>query len=52
MRKYRMEQYESAMQVVYKRRGWTSNGVPTIERLKELGIDKPEIIAIIESAQE
>ena len=52
LRKYREEQYEGAMQVVYKRRGWTTNGVPKISRLQELGIDLPELVEIVKDDQE
>jgi aldehyde:ferredoxin oxidoreductase len=50
-RKHRAEQYQKLMDVVYARRGWTQNGVPKIERLKELGIDLPEIVAMVKDAQ-
>jgi len=46
LRKYREDQYEKLISVVYKRRGWTEDGVPTIARLKELGIDLPEIVEL------
>jgi len=36
------------MDVVYKRRGWTSNGIPTKEKLSSLGIDLPEVITVVE----
>ena len=52
LRKYREEQYDTLVDVVYKRRGWTKNGVPTVERLQELGIDLPEIVEIIKADQE
>lgn len=52
LRKYREEQFERLTDVVYKRRGWTKDGVPKISRLKELGIDFPEIVSIIKDAQE
>jgi aldehyde:ferredoxin oxidoreductase len=39
------------MDVVYKRRGWTPNGIPTIARLKELGIDLPELVEIVKPYQ-
>ncbi|MBN1880436.1 (2Fe-2S)-binding protein [bacterium] len=48
IREYREEQYDKTLDVVYKRRGWDPNGVPTVERLKELGIDMPELVAIVE----
>ncbi len=46
LREYRMQQYNKALDAVYQRRGWTPDGVPTVERLKELGIDIPELVAI------
>ena len=46
LRKYRVDQYDKTVSVVYTRRGWDQNGVPTVERLKELGIDLPELVAI------
>ncbi|MCF8387932.1 MAG: hypothetical protein K9G47_08615 [Bacteroidales bacterium] len=50
-RKYREDQYEQLLDAVYKRRGWTKNGVPTIEHLNELGMDLPELIEIVEPLQ-
>lgn len=50
LRKYRYDQYDKLMDAAYERRGWTRNGVPTIQRLKELGIDLPEIVAILENS--
>jgi len=47
LRKYREEQYERLTDAVYKRRGWTMDGVPTIEKLKELGMDLPELIEVV-----
>ncbi len=47
-RRYRTEQYEHLIDAVYARRGWTSNGVPTPEKLKDLGIDFPEVMAVVE----
>ena len=41
-RKYRMDRYETLLDAVYKRRGWTQNGVPTLETAQRLGIDKVE----------
>lgn len=48
LRKYREEQYEKLTDAVYKRRGWTMDGVPTIEKLKEIGMDLPELIEVVE----
>ncbi len=50
-RKHRYDQYRKVLQAAYKRRGWTPDGVPTIERLKELGIDLPELVEIVKDAQ-
>ncbi len=50
-RKFREEQYEKLLDAVYKRRGWTPNGVPTIERLKSIGMDLPELIEVINPLQ-
>ena len=51
LRKYRLAQYEECMDAVYKRRGWNENGVPTLARLKALGIDLPGIVALVKGAQ-
>jgi aldehyde:ferredoxin oxidoreductase len=32
---------------VYERRGWTSDGVPTLEKLTELGIDYSDVKAVV-----
>ena len=47
LRKYREAEYEKLKDAVYKRRGWTPNGVPTIEKAKALGIDFPDIIDLL-----
>ncbi len=46
-RKYREEMYEKLLDSVYARRGWTKAGVPTIEHLRELGMDLPELIEVV-----
>ncbi len=51
MREYRFDQYEQLKDAVYKRRGWNNNGVPTIAHLKNIGMDLPELIEIIEPLQ-
>ena len=43
LRNYREAEYERLKAAVYKRRGWTPNGVPTIDKAKALGIAFPEI---------
>jgi len=50
-RKYREERYEMLLDAVYKRRGWTKNGVPTIEHLKSIGMDLPELIEVVKPLQ-
>ena len=51
LREFRFAQYDKLMDAAYKRRGWTKQGVPTIERLKELGIDLPELVEIVKPYQ-
>jgi aldehyde:ferredoxin oxidoreductase len=51
LRKYREDQYESLRDAVYKRRGWNKNGVPTIEFLKRIGMDLPEVIDVVKDYQ-
>ena len=47
-RAWRQGRYEQLTDAVYKRRGWTPNGVPTLERLKELGLDVfPEVVEVV-----
>jgi aldehyde:ferredoxin oxidoreductase len=51
LRKYREGQYEKLKDAVYKRRGWTPDGVPTLNKIKELGIDFPDVVALISKYQ-
>ena len=51
MRKYREGRYEQLLDAVYLRRGWTNNGVPKIEHLKEIGMDLPELIEVVKPLQ-
>jgi aldehyde:ferredoxin oxidoreductase len=48
LRKYREAEYEKLKDAVYERRGWTPNGVPTIEKAKALGIDFPDVMDILQ----
>jgi len=50
LREYREAQYELLLDAVYQRRGWDKNSVPTPEKLKELGIDLPEVLGVVEQA--
>jgi aldehyde:ferredoxin oxidoreductase len=47
LRKYRTGQYNQLVDAVYVRRGWTSNGIPTIETLKKLHIDFPDVVKLV-----
>ena len=51
-REYRLGQYEKLLDAVYFRRGWTKNGVPTIEHLKKIGMDLPELIEVVKDLQD
>ena len=51
LRKYREDQYESLVDAVYKRRGWNSNGIPTLGFLKKIGMDLPELIETVKDLQ-
>jgi len=47
LRAYRERRYESLIDAVYKRRGWTPEGIPTLETVKRLGIDYPDVVALL-----
>jgi aldehyde:ferredoxin oxidoreductase len=51
MRAYREDQYEKLRDAVYKRRGWNNNGIPTLEHLKKIGIDFPEVVDVVKDLQ-
>jgi aldehyde:ferredoxin oxidoreductase len=51
LRAYREDQYEQLIDAVYRRRGWTENGIPTVEKLRELGIDFPDVLAVVRGRQ-
>jgi aldehyde:ferredoxin oxidoreductase len=51
LRKYREDRYEKLKDATYKRRGWSPNGIPTVEKVKELGIDFPDVVELISSYQ-
>ncbi len=50
LRIYKESEYERLKDAVYKRRGWNSNGIPTLEKVKELGIDFPDVVRVLEEA--
>ena len=47
LRAFREAEYQRLADAVYKRRGWTGDGVPTLEKLHELGIDYPEVVEVV-----
>jgi aldehyde:ferredoxin oxidoreductase len=50
VRKYRQDRYQKLVDAVYLRRGWTPNGVPTMARLQELGLDVlPEVVEVVKA---
>ncbi|UCG45307.1 MAG: aldehyde:ferredoxin oxidoreductase [Candidatus Bathyarchaeota archaeon] len=51
LRKHREGEYEALKYAVYQRRGWNSNGVPTLQKIRELGIGFPDVIGLVEQFQ-
>ncbi len=51
LRVYREGQYEKLKDAAYKRRGWTPDGIPTVEKIKELGIDFPDVLELVSKYQ-
>ena len=49
LRDYKEEQYQKLCDTVYKRRGWNSNGFPTLEEVKKLKIDFPEVVDLVKT---
>ncbi len=48
LQKHRRSQWAQLKAAVYKRRGWNKNGIPTMKTVKRLGIDYPEVVALLE----
>ena len=46
-RAWRLERFEAVVAAAYRRRGWTPEGVPTIDTLARLGLDTPELLALV-----
>jgi aldehyde:ferredoxin oxidoreductase len=51
LRKHREEQYSKLQDAVYKERGWNQKGCPTFEKVKKLGINYDDVIAVIKPHQ-
>ena len=49
---YRRDQYQKLADAVYYRRGWTPNGVPTPQKMKQLGLNDPEMLKMLQKAIE
>lgn len=49
LREHREDQYEKLVDAVYERRGWTEDGVPTLETLERLGIDLADVVAVVKA---
>ena len=47
LRKIREDRYEELKAAVYKRRGWTEEGIPTVETVRRLGIDFPDVLDLL-----
>ena len=45
---YRQNQYQKLADAVYYRRGWTPNGIPTPQKLAQLGIKDKKLIAMLQ----
>ena len=45
---YRQDQYQKLADAVYYRRGWTPNGVPTPQKIKQLGMDDPKMLKMLQ----
>jgi aldehyde:ferredoxin oxidoreductase len=51
LRDHRLDQYQRLMDAVYFRRGWTPNGVPTPQKMKQIGFeDEPEMLEMLQKA--
>jgi aldehyde:ferredoxin oxidoreductase len=49
LRRLREEMYEKLKDAVYKRRGWTAEGIPTVATVKRLKIDFPEVLELLKA---
>ena len=49
LRRYREDRYQKLLDAVYKRRGWTPDGIPTLALVRKLGIDKvPGVVELLQ----
>ncbi len=47
LRQLREGKYEELKDAVYSRRGWTRDGIPTLETVRRLGIDFPDVLEVL-----
>ena len=47
LRRHREAEYEKLKDAVYHRRGWTADGIPTLATARRLGIDFPDVVALL-----
>ena len=45
---YRQDQYQKLADAVYYRRGWTPNGVPTPQKMKQLGFEESKMLKMLQ----
>ena len=45
---FRQNQYQKLTDAVYYRRGWTPNGIPTPQKMKQLGMDNPNMLKMLQ----
>jgi aldehyde:ferredoxin oxidoreductase len=45
---HRRAQWEQLVDKVYARRGWNRNGIPTLDTVRRLGIDYPDVVELLE----
>ncbi len=50
-REWRTKRYNQLVDAVYKRRGWTPGGVPTLETLRKFKIDFPDVVELVTQHQ-
>ena len=50
LQQYRRQQYEHMTDAVYEEKGYDSNSVPTLGTLARLGLDSPDLLAIVEQS--
>ena len=48
---YRAQQYDQLIDVVYREKGYDSNGIPTDAKLKDLGFDEDDYFQILKTAR-